>query len=179
MSIMPHHSLIWSTGNVLILSHYLNPCWTSLRMQEYVDILRTLQLTGYVWPDAADSRVSYRHISLQHNFTQNTWDPFYWHGLTLIPAWISSCIHCEVWDEIVYPIPNYTGCPIDVWEWISNFIPHFILGDYLSMLGLKSNHVSIRTLIWNNKINTSKSTNGTKQIFHCFAYSLYTNAFTY
>ena len=31
-----------------------------------------------------------------------------------------------------------------VWEWISNFIPHFTVCDYLSMLGLKLNHVSER-----------------------------------
>ena len=26
-----------------------------------------------------------------------------WHGLTLIPAWISNYIHYKVWDEITYP----------------------------------------------------------------------------
>ena len=28
------------------------------------------------------------------------WGPFYWHGLTLISAWISNYIHHIVWDEI-------------------------------------------------------------------------------
>ena len=35
-------------------------------------------------------------------------------------------------------------CIIDVWEWISNFTQHFTLCVYLSMLGLKLNHVSKR-----------------------------------
>ena len=30
-------------------------------------------------------------------------------------------------DEIIYPFPNIIGVAIDVWEWISNFIPHFIM----------------------------------------------------
>ena len=29
-----------------------------------------------------------------------------------------------MWNEITYPFPNY-GCTVEVWEWISNFIPHF------------------------------------------------------
>ena len=32
----------------------------------------------------------------------------------------------KVWDEITYPLPNLSGEPIEVWEWTSNFIPHFI-----------------------------------------------------
>ena len=28
--------------------------------------------------------------------------PFYLHGLTLIPAWISNYIHYKVWDEIIH-----------------------------------------------------------------------------
>ena len=53
------------------------------------------------------------------------WGPFYWHGLTLIPAWISNYIHYKVWDEITYPFPNANGGTVEVWEWMSNFMPHF------------------------------------------------------
>ena len=30
-----------------------------------------------------------------------------------------------MWYEITYPFANINGCTIEVWEWISNFIPHF------------------------------------------------------
>ena len=30
-----------------------------------------------------------------------------------------------MYDEITYPFPNFNSCTIEVWEWISNFIPHF------------------------------------------------------
>ena len=39
--------------------------------------------------------------------TTTSWGPFYWHGLTLIPAWISNYIHYKVWDEIIYPFLNF------------------------------------------------------------------------
>ena len=51
-------------------------------------------------------------------------DPFYWHGLIPVPAWLSNYIHDKAWDEITYPFPNFNGATVDVWEWISNFIPH-------------------------------------------------------
>ena len=52
----------------------------------------------------------------------------YWHGLTLIPAWLSNHTPNKVWDEIVYPFPNFNGATIEVWEWIRNSTPHFIMG---------------------------------------------------
>ena len=51
--------------------------------------------------------------------------PFYLHGLTLISALISNYIHYKVWDEITYPFSNFNSATVEVWEWISNFIPHF------------------------------------------------------
>ena len=36
-----------------------------------------------------------------------TRSPFYKHGLTLIPAWISNRMHSQVWDEITYPSQNF------------------------------------------------------------------------
>ena len=54
---------------------------------------------------------------------------FYWRGLTLNPAWISNHTHSKlwVWDKITCPFPNFNGATVEVWEWISNFIPHLIM----------------------------------------------------
>ena len=50
---------------------------------------------------------------------------------------------CKLWDEITYPFLNFNDCTVEVYEWISNFVPHFIyVCNYLTMLGLKLNHVS-------------------------------------
>ena len=38
---------------------------------------------------------------------------------------MSNYTHYKLWDEITYPFPNFNGCPVEVYEWISNLIPHF------------------------------------------------------
>ena len=50
-----------------------------------------------------------------------------WLILTFIAAWTSNHMPSKVWNEITYPFPNFHGCTIEVWEWIRNFIPHFIM----------------------------------------------------
>ena len=40
--------------------------------------------------------------------------PFYKHGLTLIPAWISNHMPGKVWDEITYPFLNFNSCTVEV-----------------------------------------------------------------
>ena len=48
--------------------------------------------------------------------------PFYWHGLTWIPA---SYVQWSVgWSYL--SIPNLSGCTIEVWQRTSNFITHYI-----------------------------------------------------
>ena len=42
------------------------------------------------------------------------WDTFYWHGLTLIQAWISNYMPGKVWDEITYPFLNFNGATVEV-----------------------------------------------------------------
>ena len=41
-------------------------------------------------------------------------------------ALISSYLHYKVGVEITYTFPSFNGGAIEVLEWISNFIPHFI-----------------------------------------------------
>ena len=66
------------------------------------------------------------------------------HGLTLIPVWINNHTPSKEWDETADPFPNFNGCTVEVWELISNFIPHlWTYGcNYLSMLGLKLIHIN-------------------------------------
>ena len=49
---------------------------------------------------------------------------FYYHGLTLIPAWICNWIHHKVWIEITYPFLNFNDATVEYLEWMINFIPH-------------------------------------------------------
>ena len=53
-------------------------------------------------------------------------------------------IHYKVWDEITYSFLNCNGAAVEVLEWISNFISHFIWNVIIIHSGLKLNHVSKR-----------------------------------
>ena len=68
---------------------------------------------------------------------------FYQHALTLIPAWISNHVSSKIVDEIIYSFPNFNGASLGMDKW---FYPILYDGcTYLSLLGLKWNHVSIRS----------------------------------
>ena len=57
----------------------------------------------------------------------NHWGPFYQHGLIIFPAWISNGMPCKGWDDVSDPFPSFKGCTVEVWKWIRNCIPHFIM----------------------------------------------------
>ena len=44
-----------------------------------------------------------RRLRIEQLFKFHTRDPFYEHGLILMPAWIGNYIHYRVWDEITSP----------------------------------------------------------------------------
>ena len=71
-----------------------------------------------------------------------------WYGtshynwITSIPVWISNHMPSKVKDEITDPFPNFNGCTVKVWQWISNFPTPCNGCNYFSMLGLNLTHVS-------------------------------------
>ena len=79
----------------------------------------------YLWCTHWRKEWSWYITSISYNQKQFilTSGLFYRHGFTLIPV---IAFYHIVWDEITYPFPNLSGCTIEVWKWISNFIPHFI-----------------------------------------------------
>ena len=48
----------------------------------------------------------------------DVWDPFYWYGLTLIPAWISYHMTSKVWDDSTYPFANFNDQTVEVCWWM-------------------------------------------------------------
>ena len=59
--------------------------------------------------------------------TNDDMGPFYYHGLTVILAWICHRMSSKVWDEIACLFPNFNGTTVEVWEWISKLTPHIKL----------------------------------------------------
>ena len=52
-------------------------------------------------------------------------------SLKLLPLRVGYC-YCRrlsilqrVWDEIIYPLPNFNGATVEPWQGIRYFIPHF------------------------------------------------------
>ena len=35
----------------------------------------------------------------------------------------------KICNEITYPLLNFNGCAVEVWEWINKFIPNFMIMD--------------------------------------------------
>ena len=46
---------------------------------------------------------------------------------TLITVGINNHMPSKVWNEITHQFLNFNGCTVKVYEWISNFIPHFVM----------------------------------------------------
>ena len=44
---------------------------------------------------------------------------------------------CKIENEITYPFPNFNGYTVEVWEWLSNFIAHSIIGVIVIRAGIK------------------------------------------
>ena len=57
-------------------------------------------------------------------FFQIFWVPFHNLRLISIPAWIRNYIHYKVCGETY--LPNINGVTVGVWEWINNFLSHFV-----------------------------------------------------
>ena len=45
--------------------------------------------------------------------------------INLNAAWMNNRTHYKAWADITYLSPTSTVGPFEVWEWSSNFIPHF------------------------------------------------------
>ena len=79
-------------------------------------------------------------------------DPFYSHGLTWIPAWISNHMPSIVWDEITYPLINFNGTIVEVKEWIRNLLVGFYLWDYKMALSDAATGPKVNSKSWFNII---------------------------
>ena len=64
-----------------------------------------------------------------------------------ISTWICNHMPCKMWDEITYQHPNSNGATVEVWEWISNCIPHLYNDcNYLPRLRLQLIHKNKRNI---------------------------------
>ena len=110
------------------------------KYSSYVEICRCVCIEYFFELAAVDETIVCDKVAYVSwfGFSTTTKAPHYCPvGPQVLLTWISfnpslniCCIHYEVWDEITYPFPNFNGCSVEVWEWISNFIPHLIVITY-------------------------------------------------
>ena len=75
------------------------------------------------------------HAHWPNMWNRIVWNQFYYNGLNTISPNISNHIPSKLWDEIIYPFPNFNSSDIEVWQLISNYIPPLIV-DVITHLNL-------------------------------------------
>ena len=105
---------------------------------------------------------------------------FYYHGLISIPAWIYNYTHYNIWDYIACPFPNFNSETVEVWEWVSNFIPHFTrrVVTYGRFTCTGAIYDTVKSCTWTKKImvflNHSKYIIHTINLKQCLGYCYHT-----
>ena len=74
--------------------------------------------------------VGVKSLQVEKQRSGQTWGNF-------IPACISDHMTNKMLGEITHPLPNFNGSTVEVSEWKSNFIPHFIM-DVITQSMLKT-----------------------------------------
>ena len=123
--------------------------WIHLKIFRSVDFFQMVMQTPTLWANDAKfctvNKLLYVEVVLTTEIPQlPTW-------LTLIAAWISNYIHYNVWDEITYPYSNFNGSTVEVWEWISNSIPHFaghVITQYGRTIGWVVSSVELYAILY-------------------------------
>ena len=77
--------------------------WSSFEFENRVPVYEIYGYSTCKRVAATWLEVEYKESSLINDCQDNTRGTFYWHGLTLIPAWISCHMPSKVWDEISIP----------------------------------------------------------------------------
>ena len=100
---------------VTVLQCKWSPCLTNITScaKKYLSLYFS-RFSGWTWKtepalipvDVWESR----SLLGWRMWAATNWAHFYWHGLTLIPAWISNYIHNNVWDKNYLSIPKLQRC---------------------------------------------------------------------
>ena len=89
-------------------------------------------------------RMRFLRVEIDHNYVCSNNGLFWSLGLILLTpiklilGMDDNYMPSKVREEITYPFPNSKGATVDVWECISNFIPHITMG-LIIYAGIKVN----------------------------------------
>ena len=101
---------------------YICVRWISITNTVVFSMLSTLKAVGKQLSCYSEALMGHCNgVNLYHQ------GPLLLTCLNLMSALISNYVIIKLWDEFTYLFPNFNGCTVEVWEWISNFIPHLIM----------------------------------------------------
>ena len=104
------------------------PRWLTVKLYNYLAVMKWITTKCcFHWIRIMNEKIV---VEWAHRSLLLTW-------INLNPSMDKKLHPLKVWDEMTYPLPNLNRVTVEVWEWINNFIPHF-MGHV--MLGLKLAH---------------------------------------
>ena len=86
-------------------------------------------------------------------------------GISFDPSMDMYLMPSKVWGEIIYPFLNLNYATVEIWEWISNFIPPFIM-DVISYPCWDQKHVSERGPMAGAQIHESSASQATQTMLN-------------
>ena len=98
-------------------NHYLSQCWPRFLLPYTVSRLQSIHIFQ-------SENVLTIIITLQFESKAGS---ILLIGSTLIPPWINNHMQSKMYGEMSPEFPNFSGCTGEIWEWISNFIPHSLI----------------------------------------------------
>ena len=105
--------------------------WLGSSLESVLNMWMVLVNAGFRWTNVDLSIRSWPKEYVTVHFYDSALDidlgPLLLTWINFIPS-MDKWFHLfffKVWDEITYPFPNFNSCTVEVWEWISNFKPHF------------------------------------------------------
>ena len=96
---------------------HAEPLISRFSLEKYITLLQQLWQTVLMW-NLYPIFISLNQLAVKITPAES----FLWMHLHQF-QYLSSI----VWDKITYPFLNFNGTTVEVWEWISNFIPCFIM----------------------------------------------------
>ena len=107
-----HTLLIWHKGFMEHVLQYCNELFSVKLWPDPVQTYSKLYSQGHTTMTLNQNTISLskkmHRVLSKHDAIVNARGPFYWHGLTLIPGWISNHLLNKVLTKITYPFPAST-----------------------------------------------------------------------
>ena len=119
-----------SVNTMVITKLEMYPSWFSMTSNDF-DVLMRRHLLKWLTRSCGikESTIFQGRLYQGKSWNYQLWQApigLEFRDVASVHGWMYHNSHYKVWHNITYPSPNFNGCTVEVWEWISDFTPHFI-----------------------------------------------------